>query len=173
MMVLTIYAWTCRRVASKLPQVILTLRCRWTGTVRVLFPLPCQYRPIGRGRKDSQPKSICLVLNHSSGSQQYFLSGQPPADPSALVYLTLYNLCISSSFATIQCPPLPISLASSPFGRDFLLLLGPGDRPLSVAVVSRGVPRLEGVVTSYGLFVLILAFEGEGPEASEDILFDA
>jgi hypothetical protein len=71
--------------------------------------------------------------------------------------LTLYILCSSSNFAIIHCPPLPISFTSS-FDRAFLF--GPGDLPF----VSRGVPRLEGVVTSYGLFVLVLALEGEGLE---------
>lgn len=39
---LTMYAWTCLRVASKLPQAILTRRCRWTGNVRDLQPLSYQ-----------------------------------------------------------------------------------------------------------------------------------
>ena len=36
-------------------------------------------------------------------------------------------------------------------------------------MLSRGVPRFEGVVLSYGLFVLVPAFDGDGFEYSDDI----
>jgi hypothetical protein len=116
----------------------------------------------------SQLQAIRLILYNSSSSQQYLLSlSAPPPSLCYLILLTLYILCSSSNLAIIHCPPLLSSFPSSPFGLGFLL--GPGDLPLKAEVVSRGVPRLEGVVTSYGLFVLVFLF-GDGFELIVDIL---